>query len=116
MQAPASHSPQDIVNAVAGARNDIARLSGHSPAWQVLGKTPKVPPGAEDFFDNETLIDLARTDETIKQRFLLREFARTQYIAQEAKEKIIRLSAARSIWISFSRSGTRSFGLVLHST
>ena len=88
-------SVQDLLNTVAAARNDLARLDGAMPAWVVLGRLPRLPPGAEDVLDRENMVGLTESS-VARDRLVARELAHARYKAFEAKEKIARAFAGRA--------------------
>ena len=57
----------------------------------MLGRRPRLPPGAEDALDTVNLVDITRTTPDAERDLKLRELARVQYLAQEAKANIQRI-------------------------
>ena len=94
--AGADYSVEEALIWVAQARNDLSRVNGAEPAFRVLGRRPRLPPGAEDALDPVNLADITRTTPDAERDLKLRELARVQYLAQEAKEKIQRIQTHRS--------------------
>ena len=86
---------QDLLNIIANARNEMARHAGAQPCWTVLGRLPRLPPGAEDLLDRESLVGLASTSPEGRERLIARELAMLNYKKFEAQEKIGRLFTGR---------------------